>query len=449
MNHLPRIALGTVHTHADLHCLLWALLNVLEQADLQVQSFSSQSRCDARDASLAITGQGRRHLDSWLMPPDVCAELFYHGSRYADIGVVDGRFDTADVPGPRGGSLDTLCSWLDLPQVAVIHAGGLEPCRLPILPAAVDAILLDEVWDIHQLCRVQTLVEGIYGVPVLGALHRIAHLRAAVAHLGHDSRPSPELCHALGAALAPHFRLAEFLELASRRLFGRVAGGLFRERVLTKPVRIAVAHDEAFSHHFPDTLDLLESQGATVNVFSPLRSESLPQGTDVVYLGCGQLERHVNELAANVCIKESLWRHVAGGGRVYAESAGLAYLCREVVMPGGGHWSMVGLLPALARRHPHPPPEQAVEVCTARSSWLFPARATVRGYLDSKWIIHPDGCLADGCLVPLVSEAEHSHDMVGDDHVVGSRIHLNFAARPDCVDRFLQPRERVPLNTVS
>ena len=232
-------------------------------------------------------------------------------------------------------------------------------------------------------------------------------------------------------------------DIACKRTFAAVGDDLFRLQGFAQPLNIAVAYDDAFRCYFPDTLDVLESQGATVSVFSPLRSERLPDNTDVVYFGCGQPEDYVNELAANFCMKESLWNHVVSGGRVYAESAGLAYLCREIVMPCGHHWPMVGLLPALARRNPAPAPDRPVEVTLARGSWLFAANETVRGYLSSKWIIHPDGCLSG-----LVSEAEHSHDLVGDYQIVGSRIHLNFAARPAYVRKFFLPG-RGHLKTVS
>ncbi len=444
MNHLPRIALGTVQDKEDVQLVLWALMNVLERAGLHVQSFASRSRCESRDVALCITGQGRRHLDSWLMQPDVCAELFSQGSRSADVGIVDGVFDSAKVPWATGGSLDTLCSWLDLPQVAVVNAALLQSCQLPSVPIGLDGIILDNVADSRQLCRVQTECEALYGVPVLGAMESIHRLRAAFLSLPRDAKPTPELCNALGSSLLAHFRFDDFLRIASKNGFAEVEGELFRHRGLARPLNVAVAHDEAFSCHFPDTLDVLESQGASVNVFSPLRSETLPAQTDLVYIGCGQLEKYAGELAANVCIKEALWNHVISGGRVYAESDGLAYCCREVVVPGHCHWSMAGLLPGLARCHPQPAPEQAVEVNTGRGSWLFPCSETVRGYLSSKWIIHPEGGL-----VPLVSEAEHSHDLVGNYQIVGSRLHLNFAARPDALDRFFQPCRRARLNTVS
>ena len=78
MNQLPRIAVGTVQPDADLQVMLWALISTLERSGLHVQAFSSQSRFQSRDASVSITGEGRRHLDSWLMQPEVCAQLFYN-----------------------------------------------------------------------------------------------------------------------------------------------------------------------------------------------------------------------------------------------------------------------------------------------------------------------------------------------------------------------------------
>lgn len=267
MNHLPRIALGSVQPNEDLQLVLWALMNVLERSGLHVQSFSSQSRFDTRDVALSITGQGRRHLDSWLMQPDVAADLFCHASRCADIGIVDGQFNVAVSGSLVGGSLDTLCEWLDLPQLAVVNAAAVRPCLPPATPSGLDGIVLDNVASIEQLCRLQTTFEALYGVPVLGAMQRQSNLRAAVAQLPPDGKPTPELCDALGTAFTPHFQFDAFLEIASRKTFANVEGELFRHRDSSRPLSVAVAHDEAFSCYFPDTLDVLESQGATVNFF--------------------------------------------------------------------------------------------------------------------------------------------------------------------------------------
>ncbi len=151
-------------------------------------------------------------------------------------------------------------------------------------------------------------------------------------------------------------------------------GGLFSERRSDDPLHVAVAYDEAFSCYFPDTLDLLESRGAEVSVFSPLRGDSLPGGTDVVYIGCGRIDEHLASLSDNFCIKEAIWDHVLNGRRVYAEGAGLAYLGREVKMPCGRQYPMVGLFPLTATKNPHAGPARPVEVTTVMGSWMFPAQ---------------------------------------------------------------------------
>lgn len=447
MTQLPRVALGTVQPREDPRFVLWGLMDVLDQAGLLVQSFSSQSRLESREAASLITGQGRRHLDSWLMAPDLCAELFLEGSRCADVRVVDGQFDVAAGVAtnetPAGGSLDALCAWLDLPRVAVINAQRIGRCSLPRMPSGIEGIILDRVESIKELCRLQTMCEAFYGAPVLGAMGENREMRAAVTELFPDDVPSVEMCRALGQSLATHFRFDRFFELASRREFDRLASVFFRERSAAGPLSIAVAHDKAFDCHFPNILDIFELQGATVNYFSPLSDESLPPATDVVYLSCGRIEHCVSELAANVCMKESLRRHVASGNRVYAEGAGLAYICRAAAMADGREWPMAGLLPTVADYHRRGGCEHAVEIDTSRGSWLFSPRQHMRGYLDPSWTIRPDG--GEGF---RLLKAACNHALLGDYQVVGSRIHLDFTACPDLVERFFQPYRGNPLNPV-
>ncbi len=444
MNHLPRLAVGTVQPEADLQVMLWALISALERSGWHVQAFSSQSRLEMRDGALPITGQERRHLDSWLMERDVCVQLFANAVQFADVGLVEGRYDDPAWPCDDGGSLDTLCTWLGLPKLVVLQVARWDPCLPPRLPAGAAGILLDQVRNLEHLCRMQTQVEAYYGVPVLGWLGQVATLRALVAGLPAGQNPPPRLCQSLGDALGARLQMDRLRAIARRGRLASVGHDLFRPVGAAPPVSIAMAYDDAFRCYFPDTLDVLESHGATVSVFSPLRSDRLPDRTDVVYIGCGRTDEYVAQLAANCCLKESLWNHVVSGGRIYAESDGLAYLGREIIAPDGRRWPMVGLVPALARRHPQPASARPVEVTVGRGSWLFTAQERVRGYLSSKWILHPDGGLRG-----LVSEAEHSHDLVGDFQIVGSRMHLNFAARPAWVRKFFVPGRRPRLNPVS
>ncbi len=83
-----------------------------------------------------------------------------------------------------GGSLNTLC---DVARSAEVGGGecgesGSVPARQNCRPVSA-GILLDNVRDIDGLCRLQTVMEALYGVPVLGWLGRIEHLRSLVTNL--------------------------------------------------------------------------------------------------------------------------------------------------------------------------------------------------------------------------------------------------------------------------
>jgi cobyrinic acid a,c-diamide synthase len=200
---------------------------------------------------------------------------------------------------------------------------------------------------------------------------------------------------------------------------------------------VAVAYDNAFHCYFPDTLDLLEARGARLCDFSPLRDESLPDDVDVVYLGCGCPEKYADPLSENHCMKQALRSFAAAGGRIYAEAGGLAYLCQQMVLPAGRRLPMVGALPAVASRVAQPQPPQPAEATLRADNWLAERGSRLRGYLNTNWRIQPIGPL-----VSLAKEEQLHSSLIGRDAVIGSRLHLNFAAQPAFLRRFFQP---VPL----
>src|SRR5690606_16917227 len=157
---------------------------------------------------------------------------------------------------------------------------------------AVDALLLDRVADDADQHRWQTVLESLWGIPVVGAMREAGELRERVDHLAPGQRPLRELCTALGRTLLQTTSLEKLLRLATRRDLpdewyrSLAARGLCDRLPCRCKVRVAVAYDEAFHCYFPDALDMLELSGAEVRIFSPLHDDRLPAETDIVYLGC-------------------------------------------------------------------------------------------------------------------------------------------------------------------
>ncbi|HUT13572.1 MAG TPA: hypothetical protein VMY42_24000 [Thermoguttaceae bacterium] len=402
---------------------------------LQVQSFLSQPCFHKCHGVAAASGLQPRHLDSWLMSAEICREIFIHGAESCDLAIVQGRFASACPDRPQaGGSLETLCSWLDLPTLVVLDVSRIDQQELPDRPDPLDGVLLDRVRDSRHLARVSALVESRWGVPVLGGLEELSPLRSEIDASREGSSPSREWCQCLGSRFLEHSQPNRVLQLALRRELASVPPRLFTLPSAPSRLVIGLAFDEAFNCYFRDALDLLESRGVTFVDFSPLRDERLPAEADIVYLGCGHPERFAADLSRNDCMKLALRDHLRNGGRIYAEGGGLAYLCQQIEVAPGECWRMVGVFPAVARLDQSAQPLTPVEVTLDRTTWLAPRGARLRGYRNSSWRLEPAGTL-NGC----VAEADHRYELVESSRAVGSRLHLNFAAQPDLLPGFFDP----------
>jgi len=432
---LPRAAVGTSQGATDPVPMIWALSHALRMWDVQTQLFHAQAMFGPWHGASVICGLSARYLDSWLMSPELCRETFVHSAKSVDLSLVLGRFEGRNGHASRGGSLEELCRWLELPKVVILDVSRLDACALPGKPPGTRGLLLDRV-PARSMALQQTRWETLWGVPVLGMLPELAEQREKVGQL-RAAQPSDArcVCEALGRCLARTFDTTGLLDLAAHVQPLSSATWAFQPRRCLEGLTVAVAYDDAFHGYFPDVLDLLEIRGASVVDFSPLHSGALPPGTDVVYIGCGHPEQHVEALVANECLAVALRDHVQNGGRLYAEGGGLAYLCRSIQL-ATNHWTpMAGVLPAVAFRLPQGVAPRATEIILARDHWLAPRGTRLRGYINPTWHFEPAGALTAYAGAP-----NHPFDLLGHRQAFGSRLHLNFATQPDFLGRFSSGR---------
>jgi cobyrinic acid a,c-diamide synthase len=435
MTCVPRIAVGTIQPQADLQPMAWALLDALDREGIRIQSYQSRACFAPVDAATSITGQSPRHLDSWLMTPEQCRALFLRSARQSDLAILEGRFD--DDQEHCGGHLEPLCQWLGAPRLAVVDTKHLADCRLPERPARAAGLLLDQVSDERDFARWQTVLEPLWGIPVVGGLESLPSLRSAIARLRPGDTICRDQCRVLGNSFLRYSCASRLITLASHGDFAtaqpsEAPPGNEVDRSLCG-MSIAIAYDDVFHCYFPDAMDDLELHGAAVHDFSPLRDEALPPDVDIVVIGCGHPERFAAELLQNQCMMMALRNHVCSGKRIYAEGGGLAYLCQSHVSPDGKVAPMVGVFPAIARpgKGGDPQPLQTPLAC---DTWLGPARGVIRGYLNDTWRLEPVGRLRSLC-----ESAEQEFPLVGRHQAIGSRMHLNLAAQPQLLRGFLRP----------
>lgn len=120
---------------------------------------------------------------------------------------------------------------------------------------------------------------------------------------------------------------------------------------LLNGVRIAVAHDGAFSFIYQANLDALSSLGADLRYFSPLHDSELPD-CEALWLPGGYPELHLRSLARNRAMHEAIREFHQSGKPILAECGGMLYLATSLEDVHGLKDEMVGLLPGRAVMQP-------------------------------------------------------------------------------------------------
>ncbi|MGW0006579.1 cobyrinate a,c-diamide synthase [Nocardia grenadensis] len=315
-------------------------------------------------------GRPGRNLDPVLVGSDRIAPLYRHGARDCDIAVVegvmglfDGRIDEQAADPVAEGSTAQVASLLGLPVVLVVDARGHSQSLAALLHgfATFDSgvrlggVVLNRVGSARHEQVLRSACDRV-GLPVLGALPRLAELEVPSRHLG----LIPAVEHGLAAMravdamtdlAARHIDLAAVAALAVAPESGpswdavrEVADGAVVPAG-PDPV-IAVAGGPAFTFGYAEHRELLTAAGARVVVIDPLH-DTLPAEAAGLVLPGGFPEEHAGTLAANTGLRAAVAERARAGLPIHAECAGLLYLTRSL----DGH-SMAGLIDAVAEFGP-------------------------------------------------------------------------------------------------
>ncbi len=439
-----RLALATSASGPEPSIVSLAMMAGLSRGRVRIQHFRTRACPTATEAVSQVTGLPGRHLDAWLMPPEVCRGLFTRGAFAADLSVVEGTLGEPDCEPSyrwcdRPGQLDPIATILDLPIVAVIRLRdfGTDSFHLPWLPTGADAVFIDGLSEASSLPRLKRLIHLASGLPVIGALDELPPIRRLIEELPREGLLSDEMIAALAHSFWKYADLEAIDQISNRPFpdaFDHCQSFEFdRSR---HGFRVAYAHDEAFGRYFPDTLEALESLGADLVEFSPLRDEGLPEGADLIMIGCGIPDQYADLLASNVSMISALRGHVCRGRRIYSEGGGTAYLGRNMIIDDRTYTG-AGIFPFNATLEANPEPPAPVTRTLLHDSWLGPRGSVVRGYRSNRWSLTP--ALERFECPSSVGELSAERDWFFHHHAVGSLLHLHLGALPEVVHAFAGP----------
>lgn len=399
------------------------------------------------------SGVPGRNLDPFLVGEQRVRDLFAHGSRGADLAVVEGVMGLYDGAVGRDGFASTahVAHLIGAPVILVVDATaqGRSVAALvhgfrsfdPALRLA--GVILNRVGSERHRAILTEALDGI-GVPVLGSLHRSDAVAAPSRHLGlvPVAERAPESTAAVDAladlvkasiALDAVERIAHTAApLAPNDWSPRTAIGAPVATDGRGPV-VAIASGAAFTFSYAEHAELLTAAGAQVVPFDPLHDEKLPDGAGALVIGGGFPEVYAPQLSANRSLREAV-RHLArDGGVIAAECAGLLYLAES--LDGA---AMCGLLPAAAEMTDRLTLGYR-EAVAAADSVLCDTGTRVAGHEFHRTALHP----AAG-RTPAWLWASETHPGQGaaegyaEGRIHASYLHLHWAGTPSIARRIVE-----------
>ncbi len=450
MSNIPRLVIAGTHSGVGKTTLSIGIMAALARRGLKVQPFKVGPDYIDPMYHLVATGTPSRNLDSWMVPPEVIAEIFTRAAGKADISVSEGVMGLFD--GHSGlddaGSTAQVAKLLKSPVILVINVGSMARSAAaialgylhfdPALP--LKGFIVNGVGSPKHFQWVNEAIEKATSLPVLGYLPKNeVDLKLPERHLG--LVPTAEqwelvaFFDKLVAQLEETLDIDGLVQIAkSSQPLEPENSDLFPVEAVSPLVRIAVARDEAFSFYYQDNLDLLEAHGAELVYFSPLENQALPEGIGGIYIGGGFPEMCAEKLSQNQSFIADLKRVASEGMPIYAECGGLMYLCRGVTDFEGNRYPLAGLVPGWSMMTQKLSRMGYVEVEVRRDNILMPARTRLRGH-EFHW-----SALEEALPSPAY-KMTHPHitdEGYAEGNLLASYVHLHFGTDPQLAPNFVR-----------
>ena len=353
----PRVVIAAPQGRSGKTTVCIGLCAAYRQRGLVVQPFKKGP--DYIDPSWLTAAAGRscRNLDVVLMPPGAMLSAYEQACRGADLTIIEGAmglYDSFDSGGQ--GSTAQIARLLHSPVILVVNATRMTQSIAAMVSGYqhfepethVAGVILNNVANSRHERKLVAAVEQHCGIPVVGSVPKDRNLVIAERHLGlapyRETEPELAIDH-ICCKLKENLNLDSILDIARRTRGTYTVATTLAEN---KPpvVRLGVMLDQIFTFYYPENLEALTRAGAQLVYIDAVRTRELPD-IDGLYIGGGFPELFLKELEANWGLRRDIARAIEDGLPVYAECAGLMYLCQGIQWHGEWH-EMVGVIPATA-----------------------------------------------------------------------------------------------------
>lgn len=331
-----------------------------------------------------------RNLDLYLMSNETVTNSFDKTIRGKDLALIEGAmglYDGLDLEGSN--STAELSRLLQAPVVLVVNTARMTRSVAAMIAGYqhfepdvnVAGVILNNVSGARHERMLAASIEQYCGIPVLGRLPRDESLNVTQRYLGlapyGEEEHTAYIIERIRETIEANVDLDAVLRLAqsaSPVSHPNIAYPHRKEKV----ARIGVMLDCAFTFYYPENLEALSDAGAELAYIDSIKADRLPD-VDGLYIGGGFPELFAGQIEANSSLRANIKQAAEDGLPVYAECAGLMYLCRSIKSAGQRH-EMVGVFPFDAEMRSRPRGHGYSEVAVSAMNPFFPLGAKLRGH---------------------------------------------------------------------
>jgi len=388
---IPRLVIAGTSSNVGKTTVMVGLVRALRARGLRVAVFKCGP--DYLDPTYHVRAADApcHNLDGWMMGREAVLSTFTHASQGADIALLEGMMGLFDGASPTSdeGSTSEIAKWLQAPVLLVCDAGGMARSIAALARGfstfdadlQIAGLICNRIGSRGHLDLLRKATGG--SPPVMGGLPMEATLAFADRQLGLHSADRATVPEDVFVAWGD--RVSEWCDIDAIVALARTATALpetpAMERIVEEGARcrIGLAFDEAFHFYYDDNLRRLESLGAELVRFSPIRDAHLPD-VDGLYFGGGYPEVHAEVLSRNSSMRKDVAAFAEARGPIYGECGGLMYLSNGIRTLDGVLHTMVGLIPGEAEMRDRLQALGYVEVDTQDATLLGPSGLRFRGH---------------------------------------------------------------------
>jgi cobyrinic acid a,c-diamide synthase len=449
--------------HSGKTIVTLGLCKLLTQRGFSIQPFKKGP--DFIDPSWLTIAAGRscRNLDLFLIPKDKLIQTFDQACEKADLAIVEGAMGLYDGLDTQGTTAE-IARLLNIPVLLVINTTRMTGSIAAMVmgyqhfqkDVPIAGVILNYVSGIRHESKLRNAVEQYCGIPVVGSIPKDQDLRIMERHLGlipsSESGEAEKLVERIGRKIESRFDLDKILLIARSSKAPRPLSLLPKERRAKKSplplgerervrgpagavkAKIGIIRDRAFNFYYPENLEALANEGAQL-IFINSFKDRLPK-VDGLYIGGGFPEFFLTELEKNRRLREDIAKAIEDSLPVYAECAGLMYLCRSISWQNRSH-EMVGVIPAEVQISEKPEGHGYVVAEVMSENPIFPVGLTIRGHeFHHSSLLNPDN-------LPFAYRIKRGRGIAGQrDGIVyknlfASYIHLHALGTPEWAKGFV------------